>query len=233
VLSVVIPVWNGGQMLEKAVSETLAFLDHLEDEGELIIVSDGCNDSPEELIGSWLKSDSRLRLIQLDRHRGKGAAVRSGVLAAQGELIAMLDVDLSAAPDSLITLREAMGPNDSIVCGSRTLKGSILPKPQGWLRRCAGFLFHLFVRMMTSLEIKDTQCGCKLFRAHDVQPIFESMKVEGFAFDVELLFLARKNCLKMIEVPIEWSDSSGTTVNLLRDGLRMAWTILTLKRLHR
>lgn len=228
-LTVVIPVWNGRSMLTEAIAETLGYLDTLEDEGELLIVSDGCDDQPEEILGPWAERDSRLRWVALDRHRGKGAAVRKGVLEARGDQIAMLDVDLSAKPDSLNILLQAMTSKVDIVCGSRALKNSKLPKPQGPVRSLSGSLFRGMVMAMTGLEIRDTQCGCKLFRASAVRAIFKDLKTEGFAFDVELLVLARGRGLKIEEVPIEWSDSGESRVHLLRDGMRMFWTVLSLK----
>ena len=93
-LTVVIPVWNGRSMLDRAISETLGYLDTLEEEAELPVISDGCDDRPEEILGPWTERDPRFRWATLDRHRGKGAAIRKGVLEARGDLIAMLDVDL-------------------------------------------------------------------------------------------------------------------------------------------
>ncbi|MAJ28262.1 hypothetical protein CBD41_02450 [bacterium TMED181] len=217
-------------MLERAIRETLGYLDTLGDGGELLLVSDGCEDQPEEILGPWQDRDSRLRWIQLDRHRGKGAAVRQGVLEARGDQIAMLDVDLSASPDSLRILRAAMSSGVSVVCGSRALSESVLPKPQGWLRRLSGSIFRDLVRVYTGLKIRDTQCGCKLFEASVIKPIFRDMKTEGFAFDVEVLVRARQSGLEIVEVPIEWSDAEESRVQLLRDGLRMLWVVLTLPR---
>lgn len=229
VLTVVIPVWNGRSMLDRAISETLEYLDTLEEEAELLVVSDGCDDRPEEILGPWTERDPRFRWAALDRHRGKGAAIRKGVLEARGDLIAMLDVDLSAKPDSLDDLRAAMTPDVAIVCGSRALSESKLPKPQGPLRSLSGNLFRAWVMAMTGLEIRDTQCGCKLFRASAVKGIFQELKTEGFAFDVELLVLARGRGLKIEEVPIEWSDSDQSSVRLFQDGIRMIWTVMSLK----
>ena len=217
-------------MLERAIRETLGYLDTLGDGGELLLVSDGCEDQPEEILGPWQDRDSRLRWIRLDQHRGKGAAVRKGVLEARGDQIAMLDVDLSASPSSLTVLRAAMSPGVSVVCGSRALSESVLPKPQGLLRRLSGSIFRELVRTYTGLNIRDTQCGCKLFDANVIKPIFRSLKTEGFAFDVELLVRARQRELKIVEVPVEWSDAEESRVHLLRDGLRMLWVLLTLPR---
>lgn len=227
--SVVIPVWNGRNMLEPAILATLEYLETLGEEGELLVVSDGCDDRPEEILGPWADRDSRVRWFSLDQHRGKGAAVRRGVLEARGDQIAMLDVDLSARPDSLDSLRQAMTSDVAIVCGSRALRESKLPKPQSALRRFAGHLFRLGVSGLTGLQIRDTQCGCKLFLSSEAKPLFQKMKTDGFAFDVELLVLARGRGLKVVEVPIEWSDSDQSSVRLFRDGLRMIWTILSLK----
>ncbi len=229
-LSVVIPVWNGRSMLERAIGETLDYLGTLDDEGELLIVSDGCTDDPEEILGPWSERDSRLRFSRLDRHRGKGAAVRQGVLEAKGDQVAMLDVDLSAAPESLTILRRELEPGIDIVCGSRSLPDSNLPRPQGLPRRWAGKAFRGLVRSFTGLQIKDTQCGCKLFRTEKIRPVFESLKTEGWAFDVEVLAKAHSLGLEIREVPVTWNDSGESRVRLFKDGFQMLWTVVTLPR---
>lgn len=229
-LSIVIPVRNGASLLEGTVEAVLQFLDKHDPAagGELIVVSDGCVDAPETVLESVLSKDSRLRLERLDRSRGKGAAVRHGVLVARGEQIVFLDVDLSAQPQMIARLLAALDAGADLACGSRHQAGSKIEISQGIFRAWLGALFRFLVRMTTRLQIGDTQCGCKAFQRDQVAPIFEQMVEEGFAFDIELLLEARRRGLVIEEVPIEWADGESSSVRPIRDGLKMLLALLRL-----
>ncbi|MBC8261081.1 MAG: glycosyltransferase [Planctomycetia bacterium] len=229
-LSIVIPVWDGAKFLGSAVEATLEYVDSLDEDAEVIVVSDGCTDNPQEVMAHLSHRDKRAKFIILDKHRGKGAAVRAGVLAAKGDFVAMLDVDLSARPEMISVLQKNMEPEVSIVCGSRSIPGADLPVPQKWHRRCAGYVFSSLVHFFSGIQVQDSQCGCKLFRSEHLKPIFVGLKTEGFAFDVEVLLKAEQSGLVVREVPITWSDSGESKVRFIRDGMKMLWTVLTLRR---
>lgn len=228
-LSVVIPVRNGVPLLKETIKSVLEFLED-ESAGELIIVSDGCTDDPSSFLASWLQEEDRLRLECLDRHRGKGAAVRHGVISARGDRIAYLDVDLSARPEMLVPLSRVIDEGADLACGSRHLPDSQIENPQGFTRAILGALFRKFVRFMTKIPMKDTQCGCKLFRKEKMLPIFQQLTEEGFAFDIELLLAAQREGLVIKEVPIVWSDGDASSVRPIRDGIRMLKATLRLAR---
>lgn len=232
VLSVVIPVRNGVPLLKRTIQTVLEFL---EDEigGELIIVSDGCTDDPSSFMAPWLEKETRLRFECLDRHRGKGAAVRHGVLCARGDTIAYLDADLSAAPEMLLPLLRSLEQGADLACGSRHLPGSKIEVSQGILRVMLGTLFRRTVHFMTNLSVVDTQCGCKAFRSDKLIPIFDQLEEDGFAFDIELLLAARRHELGIVEIPITWSDDGRSTIRPIRDGLRMLGALIRLARQDR
>ncbi|MEC9475675.1 MAG: glycosyltransferase [Planctomycetota bacterium] len=231
-LSVVIPVRNGVPLLRETINSVLKFLKE-GDRGELIIVSDGCTDDPASFLASWVQQEERLRFECLERHRGKGAAVRRGVISARGDRIAYLDVDLSAKPEMLTPLMQSIDAGADIACGSRHVSGSRIDNPQGVPRVILGALFRKLVQMITKLPVKDTQCGCKLFRKDKLLPIFDQLTEEGFAFDIELLLASRRNGLVIEEVPIVWSDGGSSSVKPIRDGMRMLSALIRLARLDR
>jgi glycosyltransferase involved in cell wall biosynthesis len=229
VLSVVIPVRNGVPLLERTLERVLEFLED-EVDGELIIVSDGCTDDPSSFMAPWLEKEDRLRFERLDRHRGKGAAIRRGVLSARGDMIAYLDADLSAAPQMLIPLLRSVEDGADLACGSRHLPGSTIDVPQGILRVILGSLFRRVVQLVTGLPVKDTQCGCKVFRSEKLIPIFDQLQEEGFAFDIEILLAARRHGLVIEELPVVWSDHPRSSLRPIRDGIRMLGALIRLVR---
>ena len=230
VLSVVIPIRNGTAFIQHTTEAVLWFLDSLGTayESELIFVSDGCTDQPERALQSWLDVDSRVRLEQLGKHCGKGAAVRKGVLAARGDRVAFLDVDLSARPEMLIRLLAALDGGADFACGSRHHEAANITIGQGLARASLGRLFRVLVRAATHLDLLDTQCGCKAFLRQPMLPIFEQMKEQGFAFDIELLLEARHRNLVIEEVPIDWADESSSSVRPVRDGVQMLSALIRL-----
>lgn len=229
-LSVVIPIRNGTAFIQYTTEAVLWFLDSLGKayESELIFVSDGCSDQPERALQSWLDVDSRVRLERLGKHCGKGAAVRKGVLAARGDRVAFLDVDLSARPEMLVRLLAALDRGTDFACGSRHHVGSRITVGQGLARGGLGKLFRVMVRAATHLDLQDTQCGCKAFLRQPMLPIFEQMKEQGFAFDIELLLEARHRNLVIEEIPIDWADDSSSSVRPVRDGLLMLSALIRL-----
>lgn len=229
-LSVVIPIRNGTAFIQHTTEAVLWFLDSLGTayESELIFVSDGCTDQPERALQSWLDVDSRVRLEQLGKHCGKGAAVRKGVLAARGDRVAFLDVDLSARPEMLIRLLAALDGGADFACGSRHHEAANITIGQGLARASLGRLFRVLVRAATHLDLLDTQCGCKAFLRQPMLPIFEQMKEQGFAFDIELLLEARHRNLVIEEVPIDWADESSSSVRPVRDGVQMLSALIRL-----
>ncbi|MDE0961408.1 MAG: glycosyltransferase [Planctomycetota bacterium] len=229
-LSVVIPIRNGTAFIQQTTEAVLLFLESYGSpaEGELIFVSDGCTDQPEVELKSRLEKDSRVRLERLGQPCGKGAAVRRGVLAARGDRVAYLDVDLSARPEMLVRLLAALDHGTDFACGSRHHVASRITVSQGLARVGLGWLFRRLVRAATGLEMSDTQCGCKAFLRQPMLPIFEQMKEPGFAFDIELLLEARHRKLVIEEIPIDWADGVSSSVKPVRDGIQMLSALIRL-----
>jgi dolichyl-phosphate beta-glucosyltransferase len=235
-LSVIVPAYNEERRLP-------ALLDAFENEAEailgdagfsfdeLILVDDGSHDETTQLLNARVGSIPQLRVIRLPENRGKGAAVRTGMLAAAGDYGLMTDVDMATPLTEVGLLMNALSAGADIAIGSRGLPASSIEIHQPWYRELMGRSFNRMLRLLTGLPFHDTQCGFKLFRLDRVRPIFELQSVDGFAFDAEVLVIARRLGLTVSEIPVRWADDHRTTVGILGapssmivDLVKIGWT---------
>jgi glycosyltransferase involved in cell wall biosynthesis len=163
-----------------------------------------------------------LRVLPNGMNRGKGYSVKSGVLASRGDYVIFTDADLSAPIDQLQKLLVvAETQSADVVIGSRAVDRSYIEKHQSRGREVGGIIFNRIVRVVLGLKIHDTQCGFKLFKRERIRPVFEKMTIEGFGFDPELLFLASRAGLKIMEIPVRWSHAEDSKIRFLRHSVRM------------
>lgn len=232
-IAIVIPAYNEEARLGRSVDDITAFFRQRQWPHTIRVVDDGSADGTVALVESIMaRGGVPLELLRLDRNRGKGAAVRRGVLASTEELILFSDADLStpiADVDLLLQAMEASTADGAI--GSRGLKTSRITHPQGKLRQLSGKTFNLLVRLLTGLPYRDTQCGFKLFRHDCAHSLFSSLEIEDFTFDVEILYRARIQGYHILEIPVSWANSEGTRVRFFRDSLRMLRNLVRI-RLH-
>jgi dolichyl-phosphate beta-glucosyltransferase len=233
-LSVVVPAYNE----ERRLPNLLSVLENsaaqvIGEVGltlyEVVVVDDGSTDSTTAL----LQRHPNLRVIRFDANRGKGAAVRAGILAAGGDLVLMTDVDMATPLDEVGKLLTAVDAGADIAIGSRALSDSQILIHQPWYREAMGRTFNVLLRLFTGLPFHDTQCGFKLYRAEQVRSVFERQRIDGFAYDAEVLVLARKAGLHVEEVPVRWSDDHRTTLSLVGAPTRMAVDLLRVGWLAR
>jgi dolichyl-phosphate beta-glucosyltransferase len=224
-LSVVIPAYDEERRLPSTLHTVVA---HLRDRGrpfEVVVADDGSRDRTAALAGDVGREVRVLRLP----HRGKGAAVRAGVLAACGDLLLVTDADLSTPIVELDRLVEALGRCE-VAIGSRHVAGSRVAVHQRIDRRVMGRAFNLLVQALLLPGLRDTQCGVKLFRRDVAIAVFEPCVAEGFAFDVEVLSLALRLGYRVAEVPVEWRDSPDSRVRPLLDVPLMFLELLAIRR---
>ena len=229
--SVVIPCFNEANRIGATIQETIDYLEGDSPESELIVVNDGSTDSTSSIAGEALATASiNHRLLENFPNRGKGAAVRTGLLAAQRPIALFFDADLSTPLGEIPKVIEPIAKGDvDIAFGSRALDRSLIGIHQPWRREYAGRVFNLLVRVATGLPFWDTQCGFKAFRLEACRPIFEAAKIQGFAFDVEMLFLAYRAGLRLREVPVRWNHAEGSKVHFIHDSLRMLREVIALR----
>jgi len=197
---------------------------------EVIVVNDGSTDATGTITREVFSgAEVTTRLLENFPNRGKGAAVRSGLLAVQNPIGLFFDADLSTPLEETPKVIEPIADGRvDIAFGSRALNRRLIGQHQPWRREQAGRIFNLFVRVATGLPFWDTQCGFKAFRLDVCRPILEAARIDGFAFDVELIYLAQRAGLRIREVPVRWNDSTGSKVRFFHDSLRMLHEVITL-----
>ncbi len=229
-LSVVIPAYNEATRLPEALSQAQRWLAAQSYSSEVLVVDDGSNDDTvatvERLAAAW----KALRLMRNPGNRGKGYSVRHGMLEAAGELVLFSDADFSAPIEETDKLMEAIAGGFDIAIGSRAMRRELIGTHQSALREKGGQVFNLIVRTATGLPFQDTQCGFKLFRRNAAQSVCQRQKIEGFGFDMEILYLARRMGFRIAEVPVRWNHSEGTKFNMVRDTLEMLADLARIRR---
>jgi dolichyl-phosphate beta-glucosyltransferase len=227
-LSVVIPAFNEERRLPDTLARLVDFLERWPESHEILLVDDGSTDRTVERAQEVCPS---ILVTRNPHNRGKGHAVRQGMLRASGRRRLMTDADLSTPIEELERLFLQMEQGCDVVIGSRALPGARIQVHQPHYRETLGRLFNLLVRLLVVPGLYDTQCGFKLF-SEEAAGIFEVTRLDGFCFDVEALFVARKRGLRIAELPVTWRNDTATRVTTLRgalafaDLLRIRWNAL-------
>jgi len=229
-ISVVIPAFNESEGIERTLSTVTKYLSDSPYAPEVIVVDDGSKDGTAEIVSRLAEQHPCVRLVKLGSNRGKGYAVRTGVLEATGDYILFSDADLSTPIEELEKLCDEVRNGYDVAIGSRGLPESNLETRQSWLREHAGRTFNLLVRLTVLPGIHDTQCGFKCFRRDAAAKILEQQTATGYEFDVELLCIARKLGYQIAEVPVTWRNRAESRVRFLRDSVRMFRGLLSLRR---
>jgi dolichyl-phosphate beta-glucosyltransferase len=216
-LSVVIPAYQEAARLPAGLAAAVAQLRVEMRDFELIVVDDGSRDGTAELAAKALAPlGERGRVVRLGVHRGKGAAVRAGVRAADGERVLVTDADFSTPLGELPLLEAALARGADVAIGSRALDRRKVLRRQPRLRDWSGRVFNLLVRLLVLPGVHDSQCGFKLFRREVVEPVFGRTRRDGFGADVEALALARHLGYRIAEVPVCWANDPDSRVTLWR-----------------
>lgn len=228
-LSVIVPAYNEEDRLPKTLLSIIDYLDNRGAEYEVLVVNDGSTDKTDKVVHQFERRFPQVRLLQYGENRGKGFAVRFGVMHAGGELILYTDADGASPIEELERLESAVNQGAQVAIGSRALYSHDTTVNTLWLRKFVGRIFNGIVNFVMLPGIADTQCGFKLFRRPVARYVFSRSKSEGFSFDVEILFLARKLGARIAEVPINWTNVPGSKVNLVRDSARMFRDIIVFR----
>jgi dolichyl-phosphate beta-glucosyltransferase len=227
-LSVVVPCYNEERRLPVALAVAKRYLERSERAFELILVDDGSTDQTGKIIRKAAETLPYVRPVRVLPNRGKGRAVTEGVLSSRGDLVLVSDVDFSAPIDELPRLEEAIIQGADVAIGSRAKRGAreVL---QPLHRQLMGKTFNLIVQSLLLPGIWDTQCGFKLFKGEVARELAPSLQIEGFAYDVELLYLAKLAGYRIREIPVRWINSDTTRVSPLRDSTRMLRDVVKLR----
>ena len=218
-LSLVIPCRNEAARLPETLEAVAAYLDLIKQSAEVVIVVEAGSDATPKIAEQRAAADPRFRAICNSLSRGKGFAVKTGMLAAEGDIVFFMDADLSVPLRFVGEFLPDFEDGADVVFGSRQHPQAVIVRSQPFLRVFFGRAFNLCLRAAGATRYKDTQCGFKAFRREAAREVFSRLTVDGFGFDVEALALAQKFGLRVVERPVEWSDAPGSKVRAWRDGL--------------
>lgn len=232
-LAVVIPAYNEDQRIQRTLEATAAYLDKQPYEYQVIVVNDGSTDGTNRVVNEFCADHPPFKLLAYEPNRGKGYAVRKGMLQANADLELFCDADLATPIEEIAKLMWAIENGADIAIGSRPLRGSNLVVRQPLYREMLGRGFNKLVQLLGVPGIQDTQCGFKLFKRDAAHDVFSRCTLDGFSFDIEALYIARFLGYKIAEVPIVWSHQPGSKVSVVRDGSRMVWDLLGLRMRRR
>jgi dolichyl-phosphate beta-glucosyltransferase len=226
-ISLIIPAYNEENRLPRALEQVFTFLEKQSFPFEVVVVENGSTDRTLEIAHSFAAGRPNLLVIH-EETKGKGIAIKRGVLAAHGEYRFLCDTDLSMPIEEILKFLPPQLDDFDVAIGSREALGSIRYNEPSY-RHWGGRMVNLLIRMLILPGFQDTQCGFKCFRAETTLPLFEQQTIYGWSFDIELLYLARKRKLRIKEVPINWYFDPESKVNAVRDALKM---ISDIFRIH-
>jgi glycosyltransferase involved in cell wall biosynthesis len=219
--SIVIPAYNE----HKRIGETLRLiLDYVHEQrwnAEVVAVDDGSRDDTADIINGFASENPEVRLVRNAGNRGKGYSVRNGMMHARGQYLLFTDADLSSPISEAPKLFAALDAGADLAIGSRWLNPDLQFQRQPLKRRIYSRAFNLYLRLLLGLRFRDTQCGFKAFTRHAAEAIFPLQQITRWGFDPEILHIAYKKKLKVVEVPVIWGHDERSTIHPLKDGLRM------------
>jgi dolichyl-phosphate beta-glucosyltransferase len=226
-LSIIIPAYNEANRLPKTFDKVFNYLDSQSYTYEILLVENGSSDDTLRIAKMYAQKHPQLRILQSSQ-RGKGMAVKLGMLQAAGDYRFMCDADLSMPIEEVNRFLPPNLTGCDIVIASREVPGAVRYN-EPFHRHFIGRGFNLLIRILALPGLHDTQCGFKCFRAGVVEDLFNRQTLPGWSFDVEILFLARKLGFKIVELPIHWYFNSESKVNVWRDSIIMGLDLMTIR----
>lgn len=227
-ISLVIPAYNEVQRIAQTVGEAKSFFEQRGHSYEIIVAADG-DDGTREKVAEMARADSTLQVTGSAARRGKGCGVRQGVLRASGRVIGFSDADNKTPIDDLDRLEPWLRDGYEVVIGSRALRDSRIERRQPLYRQWGSKVFAFFLHATIGLhDIVDSQCGFKFFQRAAALDLFERQRIDGYMFDVEILYLAKRAGYRIAQVPIRWRDDGDSRFGV-REALQDAWDVLRIR----
>jgi len=233
-LSLIIPAYNEAERIGRGLQTVIAWVEQCCITTELIVVDDGSTDGTAEVVKVAVGDSLPLRILRNEPNRGKGFSVRRGLLEGKGAIVGFSDADFSTPIEEADRLLAAINEEGyDIAIGSRAMKESILAQRQAWYREYAGRAFSLCYRLVLIPGIVDSQCGFKFLRREVAHAVLPHQTLEDWAFDAEVLYIARRLGYTIAQIPIRWVNDPSSKVKMLRDGPKMALDVWRARWRHR
>lgn len=232
-ISIVIPAFEEEDRLSQPLRQIFAFIKAEKLSAEVIVVDDGSRDETSEVAEKVCAEFPEIasKVIRYKENRGKGFAVKTGLLASEADIAIFSDADLSTPIEELEKLVKPIQTGDvDVAFGSRALDRTLIGTHQPWRREQGGKVMNLIIRTMSGLKFSDTQCGFKAFNMKKFRPLLEKMTIDRFGFDVEFLFVADYHHLRIKEIPVRWNNVEGSKVSVFRDTRRMISELSQIRR---
>ena len=231
-ISIVIPAFNEAERLPQFLERIISFCLASQNTYEIIVVDDGSIDATFQKAASYKSRFPNLSVLRIGKNRGKGHAVKKGLFESQGEICLFLDADGSVEPEEIERNSHYLKEGYDIFIGSRALHGQGQTLKVKWYRKAIGVVFNFFVHTFLFKQIKDTQCGFKIFKKDIIVPLLSRTYLDGFGFDIEVLYLAHRMGYKIKEGPVSWRHVNAGKINLIKDSIKMFWNILQARNWH-
>lgn len=228
-ISIVIPAYNEENRLGGTLKHVHKWLHEHFERFEVIVVDDGSTDATSRTVEAFALSAPQVRLIRIHDNTGKGYAVRTGMLSAEGQYVVFTDADLSTPIEEVDKALDLLQQGYDVVIGSRALPGSDVQVHQNVVRETMGRIFNVFVRVMVGLPFSDTQCGFKCYTRRAAREIFSRTVVKGFAFDVETLAIAGRLGFRATDMPVRWINSPESKVKMFSSAIQMIWELFRIR----
>lgn len=227
-LSIVIPAFNEERVLRKCLEAVEGYVRAKQIMYEILIVDDGSTDRTREIARGYSDQNGRVRLLTNDQNRGKGFAVRQGMLAAGGKWILFMDADLSTAPEEFDHMKDWFDRGYSIVIGTRRSKGATIERHQSWVRESMGKVFTALSRGVLRASVSDFTCGFKGFSREAARTVFSRQRLNDWSFDAEILHIAKRRGIPIKEIPVHWANAGDSKVHIVKDTFRSFFGLLRI-----
>ncbi|HEX2912359.1 MAG TPA: dolichyl-phosphate beta-glucosyltransferase [Chloroflexia bacterium] len=228
-LSIVIPVYNEEKRIGPSLERIITYLSTKPWSREIVLVDDGSRDGGIALARQKLDGVEKLRVISYGGNRGKGYALKQGMVSSQGQFVLFTDADLSTPIEELDKMLPWFDQGFDIVQGSRKMPGATVERHQPWLRENMGKVFTALSNIIAQVNVRDVTCGFKCYRGPVAHDLYGRQQIFDWSFDAEIIHIARRSGYRLKEVPVRWYDERGTKVNLLRDSIRSFMGLLTIR----